>query len=387
MGQGPLEAYRTMLASGVIAPDSSQAFVVEELEILAGRLKRVQFAKSDFRSLFRSAPLPPRGLYLFGGVGVGKTMLMDLFAQSVSFAPKRRIHFQEFMSEVHDLIADARRSDSGDPMPVVAKEIFAEAQLLCLDELEVRDIADAMILGRLFERLFARGLVLVATSNTAPRDLYRNGLNRPLFEPFIRLIEERCDVVALEAARDYRRGRMEGAQRYLTPADMAAREALNRAFERLTNVAHGSPSSVSVRGRTIDVPEAAMGVARFSFDDLCEAPLGPEDYRAVAHGFHTIVLDGVPVLSPARRNAARRFVTLIDALYDNGTGLIVSADAEPDALYPSGDGSTEFRRTASRLMEMRQRDLRAERAEGHGSNRTEGGLAAHQSFGQTSRKH
>lgn len=384
MGQGPLAAYRTMLTSGVIAPDPSQAFVVEELEILAGRLDRLQSAKSDFRALFRSAPTPPRGLYLFGGVGVGKTMLMDLFAQSVLFTPKRRIHFQEFMSEVHDLIAAARRADSGDPMPIVAADIVAETQLLCLDELEVRDIADAMIIGRLFDRLFARGLVLVATSNTAPRDLYRNGLNRPLFEPFIRLVEECCDVVALEAAKDYRRGRLEGTPRYFMPADAAAREALNRAFARLTNAAHGAPSSVSVRGRTIEVPEAAMGVARFSFADLCESPLGPEDYRAVAHGFHTIVLDGVPILSPARRNAARRFVTLIDALYDSGTGLIVSADAEPDALYPSGDGSAEFRRTASRLMEMRQLDLRADRAEGRGSNRTEGGLAAQQSFGQTS---
>ncbi len=274
---------------------------------------------------------------------------------------KRRVHFQEFMSEAHELIDRARRSDAADPVKQAATRIAAEASLLCLDELEVTDIADAMIVGRLFQHLFADGVVLVATSNAAPADLYRNGLNRQLFLPFIRLIEARMDVHELEAHHDYRLEKLEGSELYVTPLDARARARLDASFRTLTGHDRGEPATLTVKGRTLAVPEAAFGVARFSFADLCEAPLGSLDYQRIAHTFHTLIIDEIPLLGPEQRDAARRFVTLIDVLYDNGVGLIASAAAEPHALYPAGDGAEAFARTASRLMEMRSHDYLQER--------------------------
>jgi cell division protein ZapE len=287
---------------------------------------------------------------------------MDLFFRAVEFEPKRRLHFHEFMAEVHELLAEARHTVEGDPIPHVAASIARRAQLLCFDELHVTDIADAMILGRLFKKLFEAQVVLVATSNAAPSELYRNGLQRESFLPFIDLIEERMDVLELAAAKDYRLERLTGQTLYFTPLDEAARRALNAAFTRLTGSWTGPPMSLDGKGRTLHVPQAARGVARFTFAELCEQPLGAHDYLTFARAFHTVIIDGIPVMGPEKRNEARRFINLIDTLYDNHIGLIASAEAEPDQLYVAGDGANLFERTASRLMEMRTETYLAGRA-------------------------
>jgi cell division protein ZapE len=278
---------------------------------------------------------------------------MDLFYEVCSFAPKRRLHFHAFMSEAHDRIQRGRATTDGDPIPFVAAEIAAEAQLLCFDELTITDIADAMILGRLFKALMARDVVVVATSNAPPERLYWNGLNRQLFLPFIALVESHMDVIELKAAKDFRLDKLAGRQLYFAPLDAHAAKGIEDHWSRLTGHHPGAPGVLAVKGRKVVVPRAAMGVARFTFRDLCEAPLGTLDYLEIARAFHTVVLEGVPVLTPDRRNEARRLIHLVDTLYDNRTCLIVSAEAEPDRLYPQGDGAGLFERTASRLMEMR----------------------------------
>jgi cell division protein ZapE len=295
----------------------------------------------------------PRGLYIFGRVGRGKTMLMDLFFEAVPFEKKRRVHFHEFMTEVHDLIAAARKEAEGDLVPVVAERIAREAPLLCFDEFHVTDIADAMILGRLFAGFFEHGTVIVATSNVAPQDLYKDGLNRKLFLPFIELIEEKMEVLELESAKDYRLDRLRGEPLYFSPLGEPATAGIRDAFHKLTGVTHGQSQDILVKGRTLTVPEAAQGVARFTFAELCGRPLGANDYLTIARHFHTVIIEDVPLLGRDRRDEARRFNTLVDTLYDQGTGLIVSAAAEPDDLYVEGDGADLFKRTASRLMEMR----------------------------------
>lgn len=366
MPQTLLERYRSMVRAGDIWSDEVQLLAVEKLQILANRLARyTPPTKTDVFSFFtRRSGEVPRGLYIFGPVGRGKTMLMDLFFETVPFAKKQRVHFHEFMSTVHDMLAEARKTVEGDPVPHVAAKIARDAPLLCFDELHVTDIADAMILGRLFAGLFERGTVIVTTSNVPPVDLYRNGLNRGLFVPFIDLIEAKMEVLELEASCDYRLDRLMAAPLYFSPLNAEAASAIRTAWLRLTGHERGAPETIMVKERAVHVPEAAMGVARFSFDDLCAKPLGANDYLAISHHFHTVIVENVPRLGPAQRNEARRFNTLIDTLYDHGTGLIMSADVEPEGIYAEGDGADLFQRTASRLMEMRSASYLAVRQRG-----------------------
>jgi cell division protein ZapE len=349
--------------SGSLQSDAGQRAVAARLDVLAVEVQAfVQTRSRLFARLRKSSTVTPRGLYIHGGVGRGKTMLMDLFFDTVDLAQKRRAHFHAFMADVHDRIAMARKSADGDPIAPVAREIAAQAKLLCFDELFVTDIADAMILGRLFRGLFEAGVVVVATSNVAPDDLYRDGLNRQLFLPFIDEIEDRMEVLHLDAGQDFRLQKLSGRQLYFSPVDAAARAALDAHWLRLTGVTRGDPATLTVKGRALTVPQAAMGVARMGFADLCEAPLSAIDYLALSRSYHTVLVDAIPVLGPARRDVARRFITLIDTLYDNRVGLIASAEAEPDLLYPAGSGADHFVRTASRLMEMRSDAFLAGRA-------------------------
>lgn len=358
-----LSAYEHRVATGGLTADPAQADCARRLDHLADAVERYAGQRSSlFGRLVGRRTDVPRGLYVHGGVGRGKTMLMDLFFAEVRVAKKRRSHFHAFMADIHDRIAEARKSAEGDPLPTVAARLAAETQLLCFDELFVRDIADAMVLGRLFRGLFEAGVVVIATSNAVPQDLYKNGLNRQLFLPFIDEIEDRMDVVELASAQDFRLAKLSGQQLYFSPADASARAALDRHWVRLTGETASKSGRLEVKGRTIVVPQSAMGAARFAFPDLCEAALGPLDYLAVAKDFHTVFIDHIPVLGPARRNEARRFITLVDALYDNHVCLIASAEAEPPALYPAGEGADHFQRTASRLMEMRSEAFLAGRA-------------------------
>ena len=358
------ENYQERLATGEISPDAAQ-------RALAERLDRLSAALADFaarrrglaRFVSREAP-PPKGLYVWGGVGRGKTFLMDLFFEHAACEPKRRAHFHEFMADVHERIGQAREHVPGDPIPHVAEALAAEARLLCFDELHVTDIADAMILGRLFQALFAAGTVVVATSNAQPADLYRNGLNRGLFLPFIALIEQHMDVVELKSEKDFRLEKLAGAQLYFAPADAIAKDALDAHWDRLTGRHAGRSTALEVKGRRLLVPQSSMGVARFDFEDLCDRPLGAADYLAIAHAFHTVIIDKIPKLTRERRDVARRFINLVDALYDNRICLIASAAAPPEALYTEGDGADLFARTASRLTEMRSEAYLAGHSEG-----------------------
>ena len=317
-------------------------------------------------SLFRVRPATPRGLYLWGGVGRGKSLLMDIFFNNTDVTSKRRVHFHEFMAETHDRIAAWRGADEKkrrrhpganpkaleDPIPPVAADIAEDAMLLCFDEFQVTDIADAMLLGRLFEALFAAGVVAVATSNRHPDDLYRDGLNRQLFLPFIALLKSRLEVVHLNALEDYRLSRLVGARVYHAPLGPEADAAMDQAWEAMIAGAREAPETLRIKGRDLVAPRSARGLARFTFPELCEAALGASDYLAVARRYSAVFIDRIPLLSPSQRNEAIRFITLIDAFYETKTKLICSAAAPPKELYPAGDGAFEFERTASRLVEM-----------------------------------
>jgi cell division protein ZapE len=356
-----VETYGALVADGVIEADPAQAAVVARLDELARALRHWRRRRNGFAALLSRAEPPPKGLYIFGSVGRGKTMLMDLFFETITYRYKRRAHFHEFMAEVHDRIAEARKSHPGDPIPQVAAAIADKTAVLCFDEMHITDIADAMIVGRLFKALFESQVVVVTTSNVHPRDLYKNGLNRPLFLPFIDLIQTHMDVEELAAAKDFRLEKLAGKPLYFTPADARAKGEMDRIWLELTGGQQGAPLALDVKGRKLRVPLAAMGVARFSFDELCGQPLGTVDYLVLAHKFHTLLIDGIPVLT--RRDVARRFINLIDTLYDTRTGLVVSAEAEPDGLYPVGDVRYLFERTASRLIEMRSETYLAARSE------------------------
>lgn len=361
MENGPYQRYRNLVDDGHLEADPAQDAAAHKLQGLAEQLEDYEPpAKSDFFSFFsRRKGKAPKGLYLHGGVGRGKTMLMDLFYAAVPFEPKRRIHFHEFMGEVHDLIGRFRKSQEGDPIPATAQALAGEARLLCFDELHVTDIADALILGRLFTALFECGVVMVATSNAHPTELYKDGLNRALFLPFIDLIEEHLDILELEARTDYRLEKLQGTPLYFCPADRKAKKAMDDTFTRLTGDDRGEPATLQIKTRKVDIPQASMGVARFDFDDLCGKPLGANEYLLIAHAYQIILIDNVPVFKVTRRNEARRFINLIDTLYDNNVRLVLSADAQPDDLYDIPQGGELFERTASRLTEMRSQEYLA----------------------------
>lgn len=361
-----IDGYNARLAEGEIEADAAQAALVRRLDELEAELTACRQKTGMLAKVLGRTPEAPKGLYIWGSVGRGKTMLMDLFFEGTSFEPKRRAHFHEFMADVHDRIGVARKTVDGDPIPHVAQGIAKEARLLCFDELHVTDIADAMILGRLFEALFEYGTIIVATSNAKPSDLYKNGLNRQLFVPFIKALEDRVEVIELGAQKDFRLDKLSGAQLYFQPNDEAAKAALDAHWKRLTGNHPGKAQTIDVKGRRLRVPLASMGVARFDFADLCDQPLGANDYLHIGHAFHTVIIDNIPVLTPERRDIARRFINLVDALYDARICLIASAAAEPAALYAKGDGSDLFQRTASRLTEMRSEAYLA----GHSGGRT-----------------
>ena len=359
-----LSQYQAFIASGELESDPAQARAAKAFAALEARLSSYHPPrKSGFLSrLFSNGKSaePVTGLYVHGDVGRGKTMLMDLFFATSRVEHKRRAHFHEFMADVHERVhAFRQKIASGaigdtDPVLLAAGAIFEDAWLLCFDEFHVTDIADAMILGRLFSRLFELGTVVVATSNVAPDDLYKGGLNRGLFLPFIAQFRQRMDVLRLDARTDFRLEKLAGVKVWHVPADAAADVALDAAWTRLTRGAKAAPLALAVKGRKLHVPKAARGVARFSFSELCEKPLGASDYLKIAHEFHSVLLDHVPVMHYENRNAAKRFITMIDAFYDNAVKLVASADAEPATLYRAEEGveAVEFKRTASRLIEM-----------------------------------
>jgi cell division protein ZapE len=357
------EAYQAQIASGAIEPDAAQAEIADAYAALDQRLADYKPARKQglLSRLFSSdKDEAPHGLYVHGEVGRGKTMLMDLFFQHSTVEHKRRAHFHEFMADVHERIYDYRQGIArgeiadGDVIALTAHAIFEESWLLCFDEFHVTDIADAMILGRLFAKLLELGTVVVATSNVAPDDLYKGGLNRSLFLPFIRQITDHMDVLRLDARTDFRLEKLQGVPMWLTPADTEADAALDRAWSNMSGGAKCKSRDIPIKGRILHVPCSAHGVARFAFADLCEQPLGASDYLRLAHDYHTILVDHIPVMDFSQRNAAKRFITLIDTLYDNAVKLMASADANPISLYLANEGNeaNEFKRTASRLIEM-----------------------------------
>ncbi len=367
---GPLGAYRAKLDAGELLTDPAQALAAERLQALWMRLRGYDPAAPEepgfLSRLFsrkRRDDIPedyPNGLYLVGDVGRGKSMLMDLFFAVAEVPRKRRVHFHQFMQDVHAKMHALRQSGRGDdPIPPMADAIAADAALLCFDEFQITDVADATILGRLFQGLFAKGVVVVATSNTRLDDLFLGQPGRDAFLPFIALLKQHLDMIVMHGSRDWRRQRLRGIPTWHVPADHRADQALDLAFQELTG--GGTPKSERLRvmGHTVHVPLAANGIARFDFDALCGQALGAGDYLAVATHYQAIVLDDVPRLSPDNYDVARRFITLVDALYDHRVKLVASADATPDALYARGEGARAFERTASRLEEMQSRDYLA----------------------------
>lgn len=357
MEPGTLEHYHRLVASGDLVHDVHQEGAARHLDQLARNLGSPGRGGLIDRVLGRRRP-STRGIWLYGGIGTGKSMLMDLFFENVRNRKKERHHFHAFMREVHGTIQERHRSsgDANDTIRVAARALVGEVDLLCLDEFHVTDIADAMILGRLFRQFLDLDTVMVATSNEHPRDLYQGGINRQLFCPFIDTLEKELDIIEVDAERDYRLAFLAGTGTYIPSHDGKATARLDEAFRHLAGDADIVPLDIPLQGRVLHVPRQARHVARFSFNELCGRPLAAPDYLALADAFHTVIIDGIPVMTPAMRNEARRFIILIDILYEERVGLLCSAAAPPEGLYAEGDGSLEFRRTASRLLEMQSAD-------------------------------
>ena len=365
------QTYESKVRDGQIERDAAQQVVMARLDDLGGALEGYSPVRKSAALgwLFgaKANGAPPRGLYIWGGVGRGKSMLMDMFFDGAKVAKKRRVHFHAFMGEVHAAIFRYRQAlkngtvKGEDPIEPVAEEIALQATLLCFDEFTITDIADAMILGRLFKILFTRGVVVVATSNVKPVDLYSDGLNRPLFLPSIELIEEHMDVVHLQSRADFRMEKLAGAVTFHVPADAQARAALTATFKTLTGHETGNPASLKVLGHSIEVPQARGNVARFSFRELCDKPLGAQDFLAIARRYHSVVIDDIPVIQASQRNEAKRFIILIDAFYEAHIKLFASAAAKPAQLFAGEDGREvfEFQRTISRLNEMQSTEYMA----------------------------
>ncbi len=374
--QGPLAQYRARLQAGDIRRDPAQELAAEKLESLHNALSGYEppSGRMGWKERFglgRRREDPPQGLYIYGGVGRGKSMLMDLFFRTALVARKKRVHFHAFMQDVHRLLNEIRRREADKTMKgrprnrdrsrddvilEVARKLADEAWLLCFDEFQVLDIADAMILGRLFEALFDAGVVVVATSNRPPRDLYKDGLQRELFLPFIDLIQKKLDLFELDSGTDYRLESMRTMNVYLTPLGQETEAKLRAYFARLTHGADVGPDTLMVNGRELTIPMASDDIAFASFRELCEEPRGPADYLAIAGKFDVVFLSRIPQLTPEKRNEAKRFVTLIDALYEHRVKLICSAERPPEDLYREGTGAFEFERTISRLHEMQTED-------------------------------
>jgi cell division protein ZapE len=368
---GLLARYEALIASGELRPDPEQAAAAERLERLQRELERGQTAGGLFGKLLSKKRENPRGIYMWGGVGRGKSMLMDLFHDSLMIREKRRVHFHAFMLEVHARLREERKKEQGDPIPPVAAALAKDLKCLAFDEMVVNNSADAMIMSRLFTQLIVElGVTVVTTSNRAPSQLYKDGLNREHFLPFIALIERELDVLTLNGPVDYRLQRLGGMATWHMPLGPAATEQVREAFFRLTDyapedAAHVPSAELDLGGRTLHVPKSLKGVAVFSFKRLCGEARGAPDYLAIARAYHTVILVGIPKMGPDSRNEAARFVTLIDALYENKVKLLVAANAAPEDLYQAGDGSFEFERTVSRLNEMQSVDYLAL---GHGED-------------------
>ena len=360
-------AYEKLLASGHIESDESQLELVEKFDELLARLdqKRLSRKSSSLGWLFAKKPIKPiKGLYIWGDVGRGKSMLMDMFYDALPHQRKRRAHFNDFMQDAQDRIHAHREAfklgkvANEDPIPDVAETLADEALILCFDEFTVTDIADAMILGRLFEKMFEHGVTIVATSNVEPENLYKNGLNRKIFLPFIDLLLEKTEVVNLDARTDFRLEKLNQAPVYYSPLGKKSRASLDAAWLRLTGVEQGKEEVLELKGRQLKVPQSANGVARLPFSQLCEEPRSAADYLALAHRFHTIFIEDIPVIDSENRNVAKRFILLIDTLYDNHIRIVVSAAVPPEELYKAKSGTEgfEFKRTISRLHEMQSSD-------------------------------
>ncbi len=360
-------AYDKLIASGHIESDPNQVALVKKFDSLLANLdkKRLSRKSSALGWLFaKKAPEKIKGLYIWGDVGRGKSMLMDMFFEKLPHKRKRRAHFNDFMQDAQERIHQHRQAykkgetKEEDPIPKIAQDLAQEAVILCFDEFTVTDIADAMILGRLFEAMFEEGVIVIATSNVEPKNLYLNGLNRKIFLPFISLLTENIEIINLDARTDFRLEKLDQAPVYYTPLNAKTKNSMNDTWERLTGTKKGSPNTLQLKGRTLQIPETASGVARISFNALCLQPRSATDYLAIARNYHTVFLEEVPIMEREDHNAAKRFILLIDTLYDNHIRIVISAEAKPDTLYKatSGTESFEFKRTVSRLHEMQSRE-------------------------------